>query len=75
MAYQQFPRTQYYLGSNDHEAFQREQKHRQRQRNQQIQCEIGLELSRLDKLEYGDDILNYMFESEVRHKPRDYFVA
>ena len=67
MAYVQPSRCDdYFLVSNDHDALQREQKHLTLRRKQQTQFEIVHKLSKIDKMEYGEDILQDMFESEVR---------
>lgn len=67
---QQYPRAQYhFLGSNDQDAFRREQINLEKRRKQQTQHAIAVNLSKMDKVEFGDDILNYMFESEVNTLP------
>jgi hypothetical protein len=70
MEYQHFPHTEYYLASNDNDALRRQKAKHERQVKQQIQYEMGTRLSKIDKAEYGDDILEYMLESEVRVGPR-----
>ena len=65
-----YPPTQYhFLGSNDQEAFRRQEQELERRRKHNTQVAIGLTLSRIDKAEFGEDILNCMFESEVNTQP------
>ena len=67
MAYPHLASQDYFsFVSHDPEVVQREQRHLELRRKEQTQYAIAQQLSAIDKDEYGEDILDDMFETEVR---------
>lgn len=67
---QQYGAAQFqFLGSNDLDARRRQLLNNQKRRNDQVQNAVTATLSRKDKVEFGEDILSAMFESEVNTVP------
>ena len=71
MAYYGHCESYFVEGHEDSQRRHREEtRERERLANQQIQRELGADLSKLTSYEYGIEILQHMEKIEVRHSSR-----